>query len=112
MDTGAQTVIDNRTIAVAVHLGGILFLFVPSLIAFVLLDGSDAWLREQLRAALNFQLTALAAYLVGFFTLWLVVGFLVLPVVAAASVVLCIIAAISASRGDPARYVLSLPFVS
>ncbi len=112
MTSTPSTVTDTRTIAVVVHLAGIPFLFVPALIAFVLLEGRDPWLREQLRAALNFQLTALGAYLIGFVTLWFVVGFLVLPVVAAAAVVLSVVCALQAYRGEPARYVLTLPFVS
>jgi uncharacterized Tic20 family protein len=113
MDTAPRplTVTGARTVAVLVHLGGILFLFLPALVAFVFLESRDGWLREQLRAALNFQLTVLAAYIVGFASLWCAVGYLIVPAVAVATVVLSIVCALSAQRGEPARYVLSLPFV-
>jgi uncharacterized Tic20 family protein len=113
MDATHRTLTESeaRAVAVLVHLGGIPFLFVPALVVFVLLEGRGGWLREQLRAALNFQLTMLAGYVIGFFTLWAIVGFVVLPVVAVLNVVLSILAAIAAYRGEPARYAVSLPFV-
>ena len=114
MDATPRTLTESeaRAAAVLVHLGGIPFLFVPSLVLFVLLERRDGWLREQLRAALNFQLTMLAGYVIGFFTLWAFVGFIVLPVVAVLNVVFSILCAIGAYRGEPARYAVSLPFVS
>jgi uncharacterized Tic20 family protein len=113
MDTAPRTltVTEARAVAALVHVGGILFLFLPALVVFVLFPGRDGWLREQVRAALNFQLTVLAAYIVGFASLWLVIGYFIVPTVAVASVVLSIVCAIAAHRGEPARYVLSLPFI-
>ena len=113
MDATPRTLTESeaRAAAVLVHLGGIPFLFVPSLVVFVLQERREGWLREQVRGALNFQLTILAGFVIGFVTLWAVVGYLVLPVVAVLNVVFSILCAIEAYRGQPARYAVSLPFI-
>jgi uncharacterized Tic20 family protein len=109
----APTVSDSeaKTWAVLVHVGGIFFFFLPSLVALVLCEGRSAVVSREARAALNFQLTVLIGYLVGFFTLWILVGFVVLLAVVVLNAVFCIMAAVEAARGEKATYLMSIPFV-
>jgi uncharacterized Tic20 family protein len=109
----AATVSDSetKTWAVLVHLGGIFFFFLPGLVALVLCEGRSAVISREARAALNFQLTVLIGYLVGFFTLWILVGFVVLVAVIVLNAVFCIMAAVEAGRGERAKYLVSVPFI-
>ena len=103
---------DEKLWATLVHLGAIFFHFLPALIGYFLLRDRGPFIWEHTRAALNFQLTVLLGYIVGFFTLWIFIGSLVLIAVAVLNVVFSIIAAIAANRGELYTYPVALKFVS
>ena len=103
---------DEKLWATLVHLGAIFFHFLPALIGYLLLKDRGPFIRQHTTAALNFQLTILLGYLIGFFTLWILVGFLILIVAAVLNVIFSIIAAVAANRGQPYRYPIALPFIS
>lgn len=102
---------DERLWATLIHVGGILFGFVPSLIGYLVLKDRGAFIREHTGAALNFQLTMLIATFVASALMLVLIGFLLLPVVGIVIVVFSIIAALAANRGEPYRYPLSITFV-
>ena len=102
---------DERLWATLIHLGGIFFHFLPALVGYLVLADRGPFIREQTRAALNFQLTVLVGYVIGFFTVWILVGFFVLLAVAALNVVLSILAAVAANRGEHSAYPVSITFV-
>ena len=54
----------------------------------------------------------LLGYIVGFFTLWILIGYLILIAVVVLNVVFSIIAAIAANRGEFYSYPVALKFVS
>lgn len=104
---------DNERLWVTlIHLGGMFFHFLPALLGYFLLKDRGPFIREHTRAALNFQLTVLLANLVGLFTIWFLVGFLILAVVAVVNVVFCILAAVAANRGNYYRYPVAISFVA
>jgi uncharacterized Tic20 family protein len=103
---------DEKLWATLVHLGAIFFHFLPALIGYFVLRERGPFIREHTRAALNFQLTVLLGYLVGFFTVWILVGYLVLLAVGVLNVVFSIIAAIAANRGEYYTYPVALKFVA
>jgi hypothetical protein len=103
---------DEKLWAMLVHLGAIVFHFLPALIGYFVLRDRGPFVREHTRAALNFQLTVLMGYIVGFFTLWIILGFFVVIAVAVLNVVFSIIAAVAANRGQLYTYPLAIPFVS
>jgi uncharacterized Tic20 family protein len=103
MNTNAE----QRNIAMLVHLGGIFFGFLPSLIVY-LVKKDDPYLCEQSKEALNFQITVLIAMVVAWLSMFLLIGFLLLPLVALANLVLCIIAAVKTSNGVNYRYPFTL----
>ncbi|MCU1585367.1 MAG: uncharacterized protein QOI70_109 [Microbacteriaceae bacterium] len=103
---------DERLWATLIHLGGIFFQFLPALIGYLVLKDRGPFVREHAKTALNFQLTVLAGYVVGFFTVWFLVGFLVFIIVGVGNVVFSIIAAVAANRGEWYRYPVAIPFIS
>ncbi len=102
---------DEKLWATLIHIGGIFFHFLPSLIGYLVLKDRGAFIREHGRAALNFQLTLLLAYVVGFFTIWFVIGFFVLLAAGAVNIIFSIIATLAANRGENYRYPVAIEFV-
>jgi uncharacterized Tic20 family protein len=103
---------DEKLWATLVHLGAIFFHFLPALIGYFVLRERGPFIREHTREALNFQLTVLLGYVVGFFTIWIAVGFVILIAVGVLNVVFSIIAAIAANRGEPYTYPVAIRFIS
>lgn len=103
---------DEKLWATLVHLGGIFFHFLPALIGYFLLKDRGPFIRQHTIAALNFQLTVLLGYVVGLFTLWILIGGLVLIAVGVLNVVFSIVAAVAANRGEFYSYPVALRFVS
>ena len=103
---------DEKLWATLVHLGGIFFHFLPALIGYFVLRDRGPFIREHTRAALNFQLTVLLGYITGVFTLWIVIGFVIVMAVAVLDIVFSILAAIAANRGELYTYRVALKFVS
>ena len=116
---------DERLWAVLTHISALIGILVgvgsigwlgPLIILLVFKDRS-AFVAQQSKTTLNFQITMLivnaAAVLIALVTLGLL---FFVPIVVGAAVgvlvvVLSIIAAVRASRGEPYRYPLSIPFL-
>ncbi|NYF10967.1 hypothetical protein HDC94_002123 [Leifsonia sp. AK011] len=103
---------DEKLWATLIHIGGILFGFLPALIGYLVLKDRGPFIRAHTATALNFQLTILIAYAVGGITSLILVGLLVLAAAWVATIVFGIIAAIAANAGQPYVYPLSIKFVS
>jgi uncharacterized Tic20 family protein len=95
---------DERTWAMLAHLGGIVLLVVVPLVLRQTAGRSSPFVRDQATEALNFQLTVLVAALVSLFCWVILVGIVMSAVVGIGSIVLTVIAAIHAHRGERYRY--------
>jgi len=102
---------DEKLWATLVHVGGIFFGFVPALIGFLVLGNRGPFVRGHTATALNFQLTMIIAAAIGGITAWLLVGFLILFAVSVLIIVLSIIAALAANRGEAYLYPLTITFI-
>lgn len=111
---------EEKTWATAAHWSGLALGFVTSgVFAFggpllvMLLKGNESpRVRANAVEALNFQITYLIAAVVSFILLFLLVGFLLLPIVAIAWLALSIIATVKTNNGEDYRYPLILRLVS
>ncbi|NOU23913.1 MAG: DUF4870 domain-containing protein [Methylotenera sp.] len=103
---------DEKNIATVTHLGGTVFWFIPSLIVWILKKDDSEYLANQAKEALNFQITILIAQLVAGILVWVLIGFLLIPIIWLLNIVLCIIAAISTSRGEAYRYPFALRLIN
>ena len=103
---------DDKNIATITHLGGILFSFIPALIVWLLKKDDSEYIAAQAKEALNFQITVLLAQFVAGVLIFILVGFLLLAIIWVINVVLCIIAAISTSKGENYRYPFTLRLIN
>lgn len=103
---------NDKNIAVLTHLGGIFFGFIPALVVWLLKKDDNPYLGEQAREALNFQITVLIGYVIAWMLAWLLIGFLLLPAIYVANLVLCILAAVAVSKGEDYRYPFGLRLIN
>ena len=108
---GAPTA-DEKNIAVLTHLAGTIFSIFPSLIVWLLKKDDSAYIGEQARDALNFQITVLIAYAISSVLIIILIGFLAMGIVWLGNIVLCILAAVAASKGEHYRYPLTLRLIN
>ncbi len=103
---------DDKNIATVTHLGGTVFSFIPALIVWVLKKDDSEYISSQAREALNFQITVLIAQFIAGVLALILIGFVFMGIIWLANIVLCIIAAISTSKGETYRYPLTLRLIN
>ncbi len=108
---------DERNWALAAHLGSLLAAwFALGLIAplaVLLFKGNEsAYVRAHATESLNFQINALVYSVVFFLLVFVLVGFVLLPLYALFYLVCVIIGSIRASNGERWRYPLTVRLIS
>lgn len=113
--SGSDMTRESQNWAVGAHLSAFVMLFgIPSLVGplFIwLLKRDDPYVEAQARDALNFNISFLLYGIAAAVSVFLLVGFVALPIVAVAWFVLVIVAAVAASRGENYRYPFTIEFV-
>ncbi|WP_369826426.1 DUF4870 domain-containing protein [Subtercola sp. Z020] len=104
---------DQRLWATLIHVGGIIFGFLPALIGYLVLKDRGEFIRDHTKTALNFQLTILIGYIAGYILTLVIIGVVVLLAVWVISIVFAIIAAIAANKGEVYVYPkwCAIPFI-
>jgi uncharacterized protein len=103
---------DDKNIATITHLAGTVFWFIPALIVWILKKDDSAYLADQAKEALNFQITMTLAMFVASVLVWVLIGFILIPMVWLVNIVFCIIAGIATSKAELYRYPLCLRLLS
>ncbi len=85
---------------------------VGALIIWLLKKESSAYLNEQGKEALNFQITVMIAWAIAAVTTFIGIGCILMPAVWVLDIVFCIMAAIACSRGEHYRYPVSIRLVT
>jgi uncharacterized Tic20 family protein len=104
---------DQRLWAVLIHLGGILFGFLPALIGYLVLKGRGEFIRQHTLEELNLQIS-LAIYFAAVVLIsipTLGIGAILGLPLGIVAIVFMIIAAVKANAGDFYRYPLIFRFV-
>ncbi|QKJ66795.1 DUF4870 domain-containing protein [Deefgea piscis] len=96
---------ESQNIILLIWLGTLFFGFIPSLIIY-LVKQDDAAVTDQAKEALNWSITTMLGYAVGWVLMFVLIGFLILPVVAICHLIFCILGVVNASKAQPYR----LPF--
>jgi uncharacterized protein len=108
--------VDARNLAMLSHLSAfVMFLGVPSLIGPLvawLIKKDDAFVADQAKEALNFNISFLIYAVAAGVSVFLLVGLVLLPAVFVAWFVLVIVAAIKAGKGETYRYPFTIRFVN
>lgn len=102
---------DEKMWSTLVHVGGILFQFLPALIGFLVLKDRGPFVRMHTATALNFQLTLVIAYFVGALLSIVLIGIFIMLAAWVLNIVFSIIAAIRANSGQPYEYPLTIRFI-
>ncbi len=98
---------DQRLWATLTHISTLVVGFVGPLVAYLVLKDRSPFLKESTTEALNFSITASIAVLVSSILTVILIGYVLLPAVYIGAIVLCILAAIAANKGEVYRYPLS-----
>ncbi|UFS60749.1 DUF4870 domain-containing protein [Subtercola endophyticus] len=95
---------DQRLWATLIHIGGIIFGFLPPLIGYLVLKDRGEFIQEHTKTALNFQLTILIAYIVGSILSIVLIGVFILIAAWIIDIIFSIIAALAANKGELYTY--------
>jgi uncharacterized Tic20 family protein len=99
------------------HLSALIGLIVPfgnvlgPLVIWLVQKDKMAFVDDQGKEALNFQITVFGAALISAFLMFILIGFLLIFVVGLGALVLTIIAAIKANEGVAYRYPLTIRLI-
>jgi len=102
---------DEKLWATLIHIGGIFFEFLPALIGYLVLKDRGPFINAHAKAALNFQLTLIIAWIVGIITTFLIIGIFIIIAAAIVNIVFSIIAAVKANQGQFYTYPMTIPFI-
>ena len=104
---------EDRTLALITHLSGILLSFiVPLIIWLTNKDKADkAFLTDQSKEALNFQITIAIAYVVCMILAVVIIGGLLAPIVWLVNIIFSILAGVAANKGEAYRYPFALRLI-
>ena len=103
---------DEKMWATLIHVGGILLVFLPGLIGYLMLRDRGPFIRAHSATALNFQITLTIVYVVAAALTSILIGYLILPVAFALGIIFSILAALAANRGQGYSYPLTIKFFS
>ena len=116
LGSGALSPADERTWGMLAHVSAIIaavigLSFVGPLVVMLVQGPKSDFVRRQSVEALNFQITTYIAAFVSFILVFVLIGFLLLVVVGIGWLVLTIMAAVAANRGDDYRYPVNLRLI-
>jgi uncharacterized Tic20 family protein len=112
-EAAAPATQEDRTLAMLTHLSGIILGFIVPLIIWLMnKDRADkAWLNDQAKEALNFQITILIGYVAGMVLTIILIGPLISLAAWVLSLIFSIIAGLKANEGVSYRYPLSIRLI-
>jgi len=108
--TGGEPDKDSKTFAMLAHLLGIIGFLGPLIIWLIKKDQSP-FVNDQGKEALNFHITMLIGYIVGFILTWFCIGFFIILAVWIVSLVFSIVGAMKANSGIAYRYPISIRII-
>ena len=109
-----MTPADEKMWATLIHIGGILFNFLPALIGYIVLKDKGPFIRAHATTALNFQITIIT-YSLGLGIVTIVtfgLGIVLFIPFGIALIIFMIIAAVKANEGQYCTYPLTIKFIS
>lgn len=101
------TGIDDRTMSILSHVLGLLTGFIGPLVIWLIQKEKGGPAVDHAKEALNFQITMVLGSVVAFALTFIVIGFLLIPVIMVLNLVYSIKGAIAASNGESYKYPVS-----
>lgn len=103
---------DEKMIGMLAHLITFMSSFIGPLVIYLVKKDESAFIGDQAKEVLNFHLSVLIYFAIAFVSLFLVVGFFLLPALGVFVFVVTIVGAIRAYEGKAYRYPLCIRFIS
>jgi uncharacterized Tic20 family protein len=112
-DTAAAVPSEDKTLALITHLSGIVAGFIVPLIIWLINKDKPekAFLIDQSKEALNFQITLIIAYVACVILTFVLIGAFLMPLVWLASLILMILAAVKSNAGEYYRYPVAIRLI-
>ncbi|HEY2787595.1 MAG TPA: DUF4870 domain-containing protein [Fimbriiglobus sp.] len=95
---------DDRTMGLLCHLGGIIGSFLLPLIVWLIKKDTSAFVNDQGKEALNFQITMLIGWAVAGVLSCVGIGLILFPIIWVLNLVFCVMGAMAANKGERYRY--------
>jgi uncharacterized protein len=102
---------EEKVWAIGAHLGGLVLGFIAPLIVWLMFKDRSQFLDRQAKEALNMQISYAIYFSVAAFTVLLLIGLILWPLVGVAWLVLMIIATIKAANFEDYRYPAIIRFI-
>ncbi len=102
---------DAMNMAMLCHILAIITGFLGPLIIWLIKKDDTPFVDRHGKEALNFQLMVLIAMVASGLLSFVCIGFILMPVVGIVDLIFCIMAAVSASRGQEYRYPVNIRFI-
>lgn len=102
---------DDNTMAMLAHLLSIVSGFIGPLIIYLVKGNDSVYVKHHAAEALNFAITVFIAVSVSAILMIVLIGFLLLPVVMIGALILNVMAAMAANRGEWYTYPINLRLV-
>lgn len=102
---------DERTLAILAHILTLVAGFIPPLVIWLVKKEESAFVAENAKESLNFQITLFIAVMICFVLTFVLIGLLLLPIVGIGALVMVIIATVRASENKVYRYPLTLRLI-
>jgi uncharacterized Tic20 family protein len=102
---------DERTLAILSHILTLVVGFIAPLVIYLVKKDESKFVNYHSKESLNFQITIFIGYIIGFLTLILIIGILILMFIGIAHLVLVIVATIKASENKLYRYPVNIRLI-
>ena len=102
---------DERTAATLSHLLTLVCGFIAPLVIYLIKKDESQYVSAHAKESLNFQITIFLGYIIGFVTLIILIGVLILMLIGIVHLVLVIVATIRASENKMYRYPINFRLI-
>ena len=102
---------DSKNMGMLCHLLGLFTSFVGPLILWLIKKDEDAFVNDQGKEALNFQITIILAMVASAILMVIFIGVFLWLATVVCNLIFCILACVAASKGEQYRYPISLRLV-
>lgn len=102
---------DEKTMGMLAHILGIVLGFLGPLIIWLMKKDESAFVDYHGKESLNFQITLFIAYTVSFLLMFVLIGFLLFPILFLLQLIMPIIAGMAANKGEYYKYPATLRLV-
>ena len=102
---------DDCNLGMLAHLLGIFTGFIGALILWIIKKDQSAFVGENAKEALNFQITLAIGWIIAMMLTVILIGALLFPVLIVVNLIFCIMGAIAASKGELYKYPFAIRLV-